>query len=78
MTNSNYNPIDDPDQFPEHFPKPIYYVVESGRMLYDYRYASILYPPSVYSYNGLNIVETITTDDTVSPNVWTWFKGLWK
>jgi hypothetical protein len=73
------NPIDDPDNFPEYFPKPMYYFIEYG----------LAYNPGYWRHHtilpGVNYIEgyypetsMIVTGDTVGPSIWAWFKSLWQ
>ena len=68
------NPIDDPDSFPEYFPKPVYIYsyIPQRWTTYDPKYHSLIIPRYITES------VTVTTSDTVDPSIWTWFKGLWR
>ena len=66
------NPIDDPDSFPEYFPKPIF--IPAGYIMStpNWQYTHLIIP------NSITDTVTIVTSDTVDPSTWEWFKGLWR
>lgn len=78
--NGESNPIDDPEDYPEYFPKPMFIFIPQGTKAYEEgsffipsRYSYPIIYPGIYDFN----FEYSATDSTESPSIWDKIKAKW-